>query len=406
MKTILFLSGIDFKEKSIQVIRKTPEEYFRAGWRVIYIVGRDNSKFGNYFYEKEIDPEGINVIRFYWPMTAFVDSVKLHVARIVLNKLRGWFVVFSLFWNAMKVCKSESIVIAYGYEIHGVLAVNLLRLFARKKKMRIVSRFQGTWLTYYFKQKRYMKLLLNIDSLIAICLPSDLCIMTDDGTQGDWLLKKIKVKSGVTRFWINGVDLVDKSLKNEKFLMDSSKRNLISVCRLEPWKRVDRSIKLISKLKNDFGFCNFKYYIIGDGIERNNLVEMVEAVGLSDYIVFVGAIPNKDVQRYLAGANYFLSSYDLSNVGNPLLEAVRSHKIIFTINNGDTAKWISHKHNGFIYDEKSYVEEGAKDLYRIINNQMEEAKIVEGVKELENKMLWTWEERFNAELRDVAMLLR
>lgn len=31
-KTILFLSALDFKEKSIQVIKKTPEAFVKAGW--------------------------------------------------------------------------------------------------------------------------------------------------------------------------------------------------------------------------------------------------------------------------------------------------------------------------------------------------------------------------------------
>jgi len=51
-KTILFLSALDFKEKSIQVIRKTPEAYLKYGWKVFYVVARDNSKYGNYFYVK------------------------------------------------------------------------------------------------------------------------------------------------------------------------------------------------------------------------------------------------------------------------------------------------------------------------------------------------------------------
>jgi len=66
-KKILFISGLDFKEKSIQVIRKTPEAYVAADWEVDYIVARDNSLFGDYHYEDEINPEGINITRVYWP---------------------------------------------------------------------------------------------------------------------------------------------------------------------------------------------------------------------------------------------------------------------------------------------------------------------------------------------------
>ena len=64
MKKILFLSALDFKEKSIQVIRKTPEAYAAAGGDVDYIVARDDVKNGNYSYEEVINPQNINVKLF------------------------------------------------------------------------------------------------------------------------------------------------------------------------------------------------------------------------------------------------------------------------------------------------------------------------------------------------------
>ena len=42
--------------------------------------------------------------------------------------------------------------------------------------------------------------------------------------------------------------------------------------------------------------------------------------------------------------------YTSTNVGNPLLEAIRHNKIIVTLNNGDTGDWIKHRVSGLIYD--------------------------------------------------------
>ena len=61
-KKILFISGIDFKEKSIQVIRKTPEAYVKRGWDVHYLVLRDVSKRGNYYYEEPLNPSGVQSV--------------------------------------------------------------------------------------------------------------------------------------------------------------------------------------------------------------------------------------------------------------------------------------------------------------------------------------------------------
>ena len=63
-KKILFLSAIDFKDKSIQVIRKTPEAYRDHGFDVSYVVARDNVSDGNYFYEQEINPDNLKIKRF------------------------------------------------------------------------------------------------------------------------------------------------------------------------------------------------------------------------------------------------------------------------------------------------------------------------------------------------------
>ncbi len=80
-KNILFISALDFKEKSIQVIKKTPVYYVKNGWDVIYIVLRDNSKHGNYFYEKEIFLEGVKLYRIYLPLTNLIDNIKIKAIR-------------------------------------------------------------------------------------------------------------------------------------------------------------------------------------------------------------------------------------------------------------------------------------------------------------------------------------
>jgi hypothetical protein len=102
----------------------------------------------------------------------------------------------------------------------------------------------------------------------------------------------------------------------------------------------------------------------------------------------------------------FISMYDLSNVGNPLLEAIRAHKIIFTLNNGDTASWIEHRKNGFIYDVKSGFEKlAAKDFVQTANHAELRDSIAEGVKATANSKLWTWDERLTAEVEAVEELL-
>ena len=80
--------------------------------------------------------------------------------------------------------------------------------------------------------------------------------------------------------------------------------------------------------------------IKGDGPERKILEQLSNKLGIKQYIRFEGASPHNEVPKYFATADIFLSFYDWSNVGNPLLEAMMGGKCIVTLNNGDTGRFI------------------------------------------------------------------
>ena len=181
---------------------------------------------------------------------------------------------------------------------------------------------------------------------------------------------------------------------------------LLSISRLESWKRIDRTIKIVSKLIKTYKVLNIKYIILGDGLERNKLENLVKTENIENHVIFKGSIHNFEVKKYLNIADIFISTYDLSNVGNPLLEAIKANKIIFTLNNGDTNSWIQHKINGFIYDINNYlIDNMAMDLYELIHSPDLQKNIIENIKKTEKEKLWTWNERLNAEVREVEKLL-
>ena len=412
-KSILFLSTLDFKEKSIQVIRKTPEAYIEAGWDVNYIVVRDNTKYDNYYYEKEINIQGMNTKRVYLPMQSIINKYGTNrILRRFLQKIAYFFATIKLYKLSKKILKEKNITIIYGYEVHGVLAANLLKWTGKIKGKKIISRFQGTFGSYYYDNKLFLKMISNSDHYLAQYLSSDLCIMTNDGTQGNRALQIIKSKNLRNyRFWVNGVDEQKLNIETisdlKKKLNPSEDFLFITVCRLEKWKRVDRSILALSFLKNKLGIVNFKYIIVGEGVEKNNLIQLAKENNLINHIHFTGAVPNIEVKQFLNCADAFLSTYDTSNVGNPLLEAIRCNKIIFTLNNGDTKYWIQHKKNGFIYDiNENLYKNMAYDFSLLISDTNLREKIIKNIATTEKEKLWTWKERMKAEISEVERLLK
>ncbi len=411
-KKILFLSGIDFKEKSIQVIRKTPEAFAERNWNVNYVVLRNISKYGNYFYENKIDPDGITVHRINYRFARLINILPPNILRVIVNKLSGFVGVFQLYFKAKRLIKSEEFDVIYGYEHIGVLALKLLKITNQTRSIKTVSRFQGTWISMYWQKRSYLKLLLNFDFIIAMRFRSDLLIMTDDGTEGDYIISKLHPNHSNFQFWVNGVEKPDVSenviheIQNEYEVY--GKFVIASISRLESWKKVERGIHIINKtIENNPALAdNLIYLIIGDGVEKQNLQQLVQKLKLENQVKFTGAVPHVNVSSYLNLADAFFTFYDLSNVGNPLLEAIRANTIIFTLNNGDTANWVTHKKTGFIYDPSAdFTQLASEELNYIISNSDLQQEIKNNVQKLEQQKLWTWTERFNAEVSAVQKLI-
>jgi len=410
-KSILFISALDFKEKSIQVIRKTPEAYVKAGWEVHYLLLRDTSNQGYYFYETPFNPNGVFVYRFVFPLSNLKNKINSKILFRFIRVISNYLAIIKLFYEGRKILKDKSFDVIYGYESHAFFSVKLLQKFGYSGKAKVVARFMGTFLFKYLTEKNWEKLILNWEMFLPLKWSSNLCIMTDDGTEGDKALKKIKSKHLVNyRFWINGVDGLTASDEEKiiwkAILNPESKKVVLSISRLVGWKKVERGLQIVAKYVELTKDKDIIYYILGDGDKKAELEQLAKMLNIADNVVFTGAIPNAEVKKYLHIADIFISTYDGSNVGNPLLEAIRTNNIIFTLNNGDTSIWIKHSQNGFIYNEDSnYINLAAKDLYLLFNNKMLQAELKKNIKQTEHEKLWTWEERMNTEISEVTKLL-
>lgn len=405
---ILFLSAIDFKDKSIQVIRKTPEAYANDGWEVDYIVARDNSMNGNYFYEEIIDIPGVNVIRFNWPFSSLRSS-KNRFLFLLFSKIASILVILMLFYKAFCACMKKDYDYIYGYEMQGVLSSNILKIFFYKKKY--IARFQGVYyIKEHLKNNRYLNLLFNLDVLFALWLPSDLLIMTDDGTQGNKILEKIKSKSLKNYLFIsNGVEKIDQSLlggiEGSSDFLKANKSYFILVSRLVKIKRVHLLIEAFHKFINGNNI-DFNYYflVVGDGSELDNLKKMTIDLNIEDYFVFVGAVKNIEVYNLIHNSLAIFSLYESSNIGNPFFESMQCGTPMIAINNGDTSKFIKDGYNGILISEESIVDEIVMILNKISLNNINFYQLGINAKLYSDANILSWEERLKKEIKAVSLL--
>ena len=144
--------------------------------------------------------------------------------------------------------------------------------------------------------------------------------------------------------------------------------------------------------------------IIGDGTEKNSLLQLSAELGLSDHIHFFGAVDQRTVSSCLVAADAFLSLYDLSNLGNPIMEAMMCGKPIITLDVGDTKELITNGENGILLlvDE---LEKLPEIMCKVIEDKFFSNLIAAGALATARNEFWSWEERISKEIIKVDLLL-
>ena len=398
-KKILIFSALDVwsmgKKSGAQSLWKTLEGYANNNYKVFFIT---SNKEPDSIYNLH---ENIEIIRFKIPYLKDFQNIK-YVCSIVHYI---YWLIFQIksFIIAKKIIKKNKIDIFYGYEVAGTPIAHYL---AKKYNTLCVSRFQGTIIKPDSIEKIPLFSLKQLHTY-GMKQQTDLIIMTDDGTQGDKVLNNLNQNMEKVKFWKNGVDIYhtpdfDKKNILKKYNIPNDRFIIVSVSRLANWKRVDRTIKAlyeVIKEKTDFHFI-----VVGGGPEKTTLEELTKKLSLNDHITFTGALEHQFAQEITKCADLFISMYDLSNVGNPLLETLKIGKPIITLNNGDTSRVITNGYNGILLNT-SEINLLSEKILEIINDKDLRLRLSENAKIYASKELWTWEERINTEIQTVEELL-
>lgn len=307
--------------------------------------------------------------------------------------------------RAERILLSQNIDVVYGYEVHGLLAVRLLQ---RQFRLPTVARFQGTVMRPALDDR--LAFLRKYEEVLALRTPAELYIMTDDGTQGDEVLAAVNPASqGRVRFWRNGLDLDrlhpaapgDRKAARQTLGLADDRFVLLTASRLAAWKRVDRAIAALpALLKRE---PRSLLLIVGDGEERANLEALARRLGVTQAVRFEGAVPQEAVADYMRAADVFLAVADLSNVGNPLLEAMACGMAIITVDAGDTGDLIRDGETGRLLPsgEPAAISAAAAE---VAADSALRARLGAGARAYAAEHLWTWEARMDAEVREVERL--
>ena len=308
--------------------------------------------------------------------------------------------------RAERVLQQESIDLLYAYEVHGALAARLLR---RRWRLPTVARFQGT--VMYPALGSPIARLRKYEEVLALRLPADLYIMTDDGTRGDDVLARLNPQAmPKLRFWRNGLEMdrlrpagpLERNERRRALGLPDDVFVMLTASRLVAWKRIDRAVAALPDILRSIPSALL--LIVGDGEERAGLEQLAERLGVGRHVLFAGGVPQEEVLGYMHAADLLLAVADLTNVGNPLLEAMACGLPIVAVDGGDTRDLIQDSVTGRLLP--SGAPEGvARAVVALAEDVVARRHLGEGARRYAEQHFWTWEERLQAELEEVERLV-
>lgn len=138
------------------------------------------------------------------------------------------------------------------------------------------------------------------------------------------------------------------------------------VGRLAKTKNIDFSIKVLAEVKKR-GYGNFRFVIVGDGDHGKALKKQVEALSLSENVVFVGKVTDKKLlASYYSACDALLFPSAFDNASIVILEAAANGLPAVTLKGSCSAERIEDGVSGFVWenDENSWVD----GVINLLNN--------------------------------------
>jgi glycosyltransferase involved in cell wall biosynthesis len=140
------------------------------------------------------------------------------------------------------------------------------------------------------------------------------------------------------------------NLAKEKVNIDRAVLTLISVGRLDTQKGYDIAIESCKLLVDQYQL-KFKWYVLGEGELKDELVSKIEKYNLQDTFILLGAKENP--YAYMSQADIFVHTARFEGFGIVIAEA-KILKLPMVITNFNVAKsHIDHGENGFIAEMSS-----------------------------------------------------
>ncbi len=171
---------------------------------------------------------------------------------------------------------------------------------------------------------------------------------------------------------------------------DSDAKKILTVCRLDKVKGLDMAVEACNILKAKGE--NIRWYVVGEGTERNFLEEQIKEKGLEENFVLLGFKENP--YPYMRVCNIYAQTSLFEGLGLTVIEAAILCKPIVTTNFPTASTIVTHEETGLIAEMNA--NSIAENISKYIRDDAFTAKIVKGLSKQENNDKEESLDKFNA----------
>lgn len=170
--------------------------------------------------------------------------------------------------------------------------------------------------------------------------------------------------TGLNENYFKGANETVKDIR-EKY-KDNKKYLFCTVSRLSKEKNIKFIIDGVKSLKDKIG-NSFNTLIIGEGPEKEALIEKVKELNLEENITFLNKIDNKEIGNYYKACDLFLFASKSETQGIVLLEAMAAKLPVVAIKASGVVDVVVNDKNGYMTKEN--IEDWAEKVKDIVTSK-------------------------------------
>lgn len=285
----------------------------------------------------------------------------------------------------------------YGHGSIGALANIVAKYHCVPSGIRLYGSFLITEINKFSKMQIAIRHPLEY---LVFKLPKDFLLITNDGSKGDEVYNYLTNQQSKYKFYfmLNGVDLPIQVPNQENISIKQVKSPFILYpARIARWKRQHLALEILKSL-HDNGFPINLYFAghITDLNYWNQIKERIVDYGLESFVTYLGTVDRSVLFNMYKKAMVVMSLYEVSNMGNVVIEALQSGAIVMSLNDGSLQAVIVNGQNGILIDNPH---DAVNEIKHLINDNYNINAIRERAEYSASELFKDWTTRAEEEIQ-------